>query len=58
MEEERDQPGIVLPDHLKDKVRADYLSLGVLLIDGQVQIEMEEIDEDGNPVPVVQHDEL
>jgi len=42
VEEERDQPGIVLPDHLKDKV----------------QIEMEEIDEEGNPVPVVRHDEL
>jgi len=38
--DESDKPGIVLPDHMKDKV----------------QIEMEEIDEEGNPV--VQHDEL
>ncbi|TRM67574.1 Hsp90 protein-domain-containing protein [Schizophyllum amplum] len=37
-----DGPGIVLPDEMKDKVR----------------IEMEEIDEEGNPVVKAEHDEL
>lgn len=51
------KPGIVLPDHMKDKVRMEIIPTGSLTNDtGQVQIEMEEIDEEGNPV--VQHDEL
>jgi heat shock protein beta len=55
--DESDKPGIVLPDHMKDKVRMESISTSSLTDEtGQVQIEMEEIDEEGNPV--VQHDEL
>jgi heat shock protein 90kDa beta len=55
--DESDKPGIVLPDHMKDKVRMESIPTSSLTNDvGQVQIEMEEVDEEGNPV--VQHDEL
>jgi heat shock protein beta len=55
--DESDKPGIILPDHMKDKVRMDSIPTCLLTnYTGQVQIEMEEIDEEVNPV--VQHDEL
>ena len=55
--DESDKPGIVLPDHMKDKVGMKIIPTSSLTnVTEQVQIEMEEIDEEGNPV--VQHDEL
>lgn len=54
--DESDKPGIVLPDHMKDKVRMESITSSLINDAWQVQIEMEEIDEEGNPV--VQHDEL
>jgi len=56
-EEDEGKPGITLPDHLKDKVGTDrVLNKPLLTPLLQVQIDMEEIDDDGNLV--VPHDEL
>ena len=55
--EDDDKPGIILPDHMKDKVGIKIVpSSSLTNWSEQVQIEMEEIDEEGNPV--VQRDEL